>query len=120
MRPSLTAESTRLVASAVAASVTAFFPLNAGAEGEFKSVAKLTGVAKVKDGDGVLFGKVEIRLQGIAAPAAVGGRCHRIGDQVVRLTHRTGGDVDPVVVAASDDVVADHGTDSDDQYAVAT
>jgi len=30
--------------------------------------AVLTGTALVKDGDGVLFGQVEIRLQGIAAP----------------------------------------------------
>lgn len=34
----------------------------------FRGIATLTGVAKVADGDGVLFGKVEIRLQGIAAP----------------------------------------------------
>ena len=31
-------------------------------------IARITGVASVKDGDGVLFGKVEIRLQGVAAP----------------------------------------------------
>ena len=35
---------------------------------DFEPVATLTGIAQVKDGDGVLFGKVEIRLQGIAAP----------------------------------------------------
>jgi len=40
----------------------------AKASGTIQSVATLTGVAKVQDGDGVLFGKVEIRLQGIAAP----------------------------------------------------
>ena len=34
----------------------------------FEPVAELTGVATVKDGDGLLFGSVEIRLQGIAAP----------------------------------------------------
>lgn len=28
----------------------------------------LTGIASVKDGDGLQFGSVEIRLQGIAAP----------------------------------------------------
>ena len=30
--------------------------------------AVLAGIANVKDGDGVLFGDVEVRLQGIAAP----------------------------------------------------
>lgn len=34
----------------------------------FESVATFIGVAIVKDGDGILFGKVEVRLQGIAAP----------------------------------------------------
>ena len=34
----------------------------------FEPVADLTGVASVKDGDGLLFGSVEVRLQGIAAP----------------------------------------------------
>jgi endonuclease YncB( thermonuclease family) len=33
-----------------------------------ESVATLTGIATVQDGDGVLFGQVEVRLQGIAAP----------------------------------------------------
>jgi endonuclease YncB( thermonuclease family) len=32
------------------------------------TVAEITGIAAVKDGDGILFGRVEIRLQGIAAP----------------------------------------------------
>ena len=31
-------------------------------------VAKLTGIAAIEDGDGLLFGRVEVRLQGIAAP----------------------------------------------------
>lgn len=31
-------------------------------------VATLTGIASINDGDGVLFGRVEVRLQGIAAP----------------------------------------------------
>ena len=31
-------------------------------------MATLTGVATVQDGDGILFGQVEVRLQGIAAP----------------------------------------------------
>ena len=31
-------------------------------------VATLTGNGAVKDGDGILFGKVEVRLQGVAAP----------------------------------------------------
>lgn len=31
-------------------------------------VATMTGIPAVKDGDGLLFGKVEVRLQGIAAP----------------------------------------------------
>lgn len=34
----------------------------------FNPVAKLIGDPRVKDGDGLLFGEVEIRLQGIAAP----------------------------------------------------
>ncbi len=34
----------------------------------FETVATMSGIGKVKDGDGILFGKVEIRLQGIAAP----------------------------------------------------
>ena len=34
----------------------------------FESMGVLTGIAQAKDGDGLLFGKVEIRLQGIAAP----------------------------------------------------
>jgi len=33
-----------------------------------RAVAVLTGIASVKDGDGLQFGSVEIRLQGIAAP----------------------------------------------------
>lgn len=35
---------------------------------DFEPAATLIGIAKVKDGDGVLFGKVEVRLQGVAAP----------------------------------------------------
>jgi len=31
-------------------------------------VATIEGVARAKDGDGVLFGRIEIRLNGIAAP----------------------------------------------------
>jgi micrococcal nuclease len=31
-------------------------------------VATLSGAATVKDGDGLLFGNIEVRLQGIAAP----------------------------------------------------
>lgn len=34
----------------------------------FVAVAKIEGIAGVKDGDGILFGKVEVRLQGVAAP----------------------------------------------------
>jgi endonuclease YncB( thermonuclease family) len=33
-----------------------------------EGVATLKGVASVEDGDGLLFGRVEVRLQGIAAP----------------------------------------------------
>lgn len=58
--------STIIIVSTALASIS-FGPF-ANAEDGFKSVASLTGVARVKDGDGVLFGKVEIRLQGIAAP----------------------------------------------------
>ncbi|WP_127521947.1 hypothetical protein [Mesorhizobium sp. Z1-4] len=35
---------------------------------EYRIVAVLSGIAKVADGDGILFGNVEVRLQGIAAP----------------------------------------------------
>lgn len=38
-------------------------------------VAVLTGAPAVRDGDGLLFGRVEIRLQGIAAPED--GRRHK-------------------------------------------
>ena len=34
----------------------------------FEAVAVLSGMGKAKDGDGIVFGKVEVRLQGIAAP----------------------------------------------------
>jgi len=34
----------------------------------FETVATMSGIGQVKDGDGILFGKVEIRLQGVAAP----------------------------------------------------
>lgn len=34
----------------------------------FIPVAELSGIATVADGDGLLFGNVEVRLQGIAAP----------------------------------------------------
>lgn len=34
----------------------------------FEPVAMMIGIASVKDGDGLLFGDVELRLQGIAAP----------------------------------------------------
>lgn len=33
-------------------------------------IATLTGVVSVVDGDGLLFGDVEVRLQGVAAPEA--------------------------------------------------
>lgn len=42
----------------------AFAPIAAAQE----PVATLVGVASVEDGDGLLFGQVEVRLQGIAAP----------------------------------------------------
>lgn len=38
------------------------------ADPPFPVAATLSGIAGVKDGDGVLFGDVEVRLQGIAAP----------------------------------------------------
>lgn len=31
-------------------------------------MATLSGIASIKDGDGILFGEIEVRLQGIAAP----------------------------------------------------
>lgn len=40
----------------------------AHADPGFAPVATITGVASVRDGDGILFGDVEIRLQGVAAP----------------------------------------------------
>lgn len=40
----------------------------ASAAPDFESVATIIGIAGVEDGDGILFGEVEIRLQGIAAP----------------------------------------------------
>jgi len=50
--------------SLIAATILAKFALAQ----QFEPVAVLTGIASVKDGDGLLFGNVEIRLQGIAAP----------------------------------------------------
>lgn len=35
---------------------------------EYRTAAVLSGIASVADGDGILFGNVEVRLQGIAAP----------------------------------------------------
>ena len=48
--------------------ILAALALSAGAASAFETVATITGTAQVKDGDGILFGEVEIRLQGIAAP----------------------------------------------------
>jgi endonuclease YncB( thermonuclease family) len=36
----------------------------------YETVAVLSGTGKVIDGDGILFGEIEVRLQGIAAPEA--------------------------------------------------
>lgn len=44
------------------------FALGLVAAAPFSPRAVITGVAEVVDGDGVSFGEVEIRLQGIAAP----------------------------------------------------
>lgn len=52
-----------LAAIALATPQTAF-----AFEPPFPIVAVISGTAGVKDGDGILFGDVEIRLQGIAAP----------------------------------------------------
>ncbi len=38
------------------------------ADPPFQIAGTLIGVVEVKDGDGLLFGEVELRLQGIAAP----------------------------------------------------
>lgn len=38
------------------------------AEPPFPVTATISGIADVRDGDGILFGDAEIRLQGIAAP----------------------------------------------------
>lgn len=43
-----------------------YFALACGAFAD--PAATLRGVARVQDGDGLLFGRVEVRLQGIAAP----------------------------------------------------
>jgi micrococcal nuclease len=53
---------------AFAFSVPASLMLLSGSGLALDPVAVLTGKAGVKDGDGILFGKVEVRLQGIAAP----------------------------------------------------
>jgi micrococcal nuclease len=45
----------------------------------FEPAGILTGVVSVKDGDGVLFGSVEIRLQGIAAPEYSSGKREKGG-----------------------------------------
>ena len=42
--------------------------LFAASPGLAEPVATLSGIAEVRDGDGILFGEVEVRLQGIAAP----------------------------------------------------
>ncbi|WP_417463248.1 thermonuclease family protein [Kordiimonas sp.] len=42
--------------------------LGIGSAAAQESAATLVGIASVQDGDGLLFGQVEVRLQGIAAP----------------------------------------------------
>lgn len=56
-----------LVAVLSAQSVSAFDPT-------FDVYGTLSGVAEVRDGDGLLFGSVEVRLRGIAAPEDRRGR----------------------------------------------
>ena len=48
--------------------ILAALALIGGAASAYQSIATVEGIAKVKDGDGILFGEVEVRLQGIAAP----------------------------------------------------
>src|SRR5690606_41724824 len=56
------------ISSALAASFMMFVDGGLAAGQEYEAVAVLSGIAKVRDGDGVLFGDVQVRLQGIAAP----------------------------------------------------
>lgn len=56
------------ISSAFAASFMMFVDGGLAAGQEYETVAVLSGIARVRDGDGVLFGDVEVRLQGIAAP----------------------------------------------------
>ena len=44
------------------------------AEPPFPIVGAIWGIAGVRDGDGILIGEIEIRLQGIAAPEDRGGQ----------------------------------------------
>ena len=44
-----------------------------------KTVSVLSGVATVIDGDGILFGKLDVRLQGIAAPEFGGAKEQEMG-----------------------------------------
>ena len=57
-----------------------------------RTVAKISGIANVKDGDGILFGKVEIRLQGIAAPEYNSKKMEKFGwESSVHLRQLVGG-----------------------------
>lgn len=49
----------------VATLLTIFFIQHAHA---YETKAVISGIAKIRDGDGILFGELEIRLRGIAAP----------------------------------------------------
>lgn len=39
-----------------------------GSADAYETTAVLSGIGTVEDGDGILFGEIEVRLQGIAAP----------------------------------------------------
>lgn len=70
----------RIFVAAMATAVCSDFALAQ----DFDPVAMLTGTAAVQDGDGLLFGDVEIRLKGIAAPE----RKTELGKQSTRNLRR--------------------------------
>ena len=98
-------------------------PPSAKAEAPFPVVGTMLGIAGVKDGDGILIGEVEIRLQGIAAPedrrgkvdpggpeATAALRSIAQGEPIVCYLDGTAAGKRPVGVCEVDGVdVGDHG-----------
>lgn len=68
--------------------VAALLPLPVQSENSLPVVAVLEGIADVRDGDGLLFGRVEIRLQGIAAPEDRRGRVDPMGKAATAALER--------------------------------